>query len=139
MDDPFLHTLKFSPPMLAALLFGRNFHLAVREAHSIHPRDYIATAGAGHWTRRGPAIRPTRAPERDLHRSWRVNPGKPYSDSQLTTSVAFMPRKGGSMFVELMPLLAGRTVLITVAKVDDKVVRVNVIRSEEHTSELQSP
>ena len=31
------------------------------------------------------------------------------------------------MFVELMPVLAGRTVLITVAKVDDKTVRVNVI------------
>ena len=31
------------------------------------------------------------------------------------------------MFVELMPLLAGRTVLITVAKVDDKTLRVNVI------------
>ena len=31
------------------------------------------------------------------------------------------------MFVELMPLLAGRTVLITVAKVDDKMLRVNVI------------
>ena len=31
------------------------------------------------------------------------------------------------MFVELMPLLAGRTVLITVAKVDDKILRVNVI------------
>ena|GEM_PF-1318262 len=30
------------------------------------------------------------------------------------------------MFVELMPLLAGRTVLITVAKVDDKTIRVNV-------------
>ena len=29
------------------------------------------------------------------------------------------------MFVELMPLLAGRTVLITVAKVDDKTLRVN--------------
>ena len=27
------------------------------------------------------------------------------------------------MFVELMPLLAGRTVLITVAKVDDKTIR----------------
>src|SRR5271157_1144780 len=38
-----------------------------------------------------------------------------------------MPRKGGSMLVELMPLLAGRTVLITVAKVDDKTLRVNVI------------
>ncbi len=31
------------------------------------------------------------------------------------------------MFVELMPLLAGLTVLITVAKVDDKTLRVNVI------------
>ena len=31
------------------------------------------------------------------------------------------------MFVELMPLLAGRTLLITVAKVDDKTIRVNVI------------
>ena len=31
------------------------------------------------------------------------------------------------MFVELTPLLAGRTVLITVAKVDDKTLRVNVI------------
>jgi PRTRC genetic system protein E len=35
--------------------------------------------------------------------------------------------QGGSVFVELMPLLAGRTVLITVAKVDDKTLRVNVI------------
>jgi hypothetical protein len=33
-----------------------------------------------------------------------------------------MPRKGGPVFVELMPLLAGRTVLITVAKVDDKTI-----------------
>jgi len=31
------------------------------------------------------------------------------------------------VFVQLMPLLAGRTVLITVAKVDDKTLRVNVI------------
>jgi len=31
------------------------------------------------------------------------------------------------MFVGLMPLLASRTVLITVAKVDDKTLRVNVI------------
>ena len=31
------------------------------------------------------------------------------------------------MFVELMPLLNGRTVLITVAKLDDKTLRVNVI------------
>lgn len=31
------------------------------------------------------------------------------------------------MFVELVPLLAGRTVFITVAKADDKTFRVNVI------------
>ncbi len=31
------------------------------------------------------------------------------------------------MFVELMPLLVGRTVLITVAKAYDKTLRVNVI------------
>ena len=31
------------------------------------------------------------------------------------------------MFVELMPLLAGRTVMITVARENDKTVRVNVI------------
>jgi len=31
------------------------------------------------------------------------------------------------MFIELMPLLASRTVLITVAKVDDHTLRVNVI------------
>jgi hypothetical protein len=30
------------------------------------------------------------------------------------------------MFVELMPLLAARTVLITGAKMDDKTIRVNV-------------
>ncbi len=34
------------------------------------------------------------------------------------------------MFVELMPLLAGRTLLITVAKVDDKTIRVNVIPTQ---------
>ena len=31
------------------------------------------------------------------------------------------------MFVELMPLLAGRTVMITVAREDNKTLRVNVI------------
>ena len=31
------------------------------------------------------------------------------------------------MFVEIMPFLAGRTVLITVAKMDDKRLRVNVL------------
>ena len=40
------------------------------------------------------------------------------------------------MFVELMPLLAGRTVLITVAKVDDKTLRVNVI---PHTKADENP
>ena len=39
------------------------------------------------------------------------------------------------MFVELMPLLAGRTVLITVAKVDDKTLRVNVIPALAKTDE----
>ena len=40
------------------------------------------------------------------------------------------------MFVELMPLLAGRTVFITVAKVDDKTLRVNVI---PHTKADENP
>ena len=35
------------------------------------------------------------------------------------------------MFVELMPMLAGRTVLITVARENDKTVRVCVILPEE--------
>ncbi len=39
------------------------------------------------------------------------------------------------MFVELMPLLAGRTVLITVAKVDDKTLRVNVIPAQAKADE----
>ena len=39
------------------------------------------------------------------------------------------------MFVELMPLLAGRTVLITVAKVDDKTLRVNVIPAQAKPDE----
>ena len=34
------------------------------------------------------------------------------------------------MFVELMPMLAGRTVMITVARENDKTLRVNVILSE---------
>ncbi len=45
------------------------------------------------------------------------------------------------MFLELMPLLAGRTVLITVAKVDDKTLRVNVIphaKAEENAA-LSTP
>ena len=39
------------------------------------------------------------------------------------------------MFVELMPLLAGRIVLITVAKVDDKTLRVNVIPAQAKVDE----
>jgi PRTRC genetic system protein E len=39
------------------------------------------------------------------------------------------------VFVELMPLLAGRTVLITVAKVDDKTPRVNVIPAQAKADE----
>ena len=39
------------------------------------------------------------------------------------------------MFVELMPVLAGRTVLITVAKVDDKTLRVNVIPTQVKADE----
>jgi hypothetical protein len=31
------------------------------------------------------------------------------------------------VFVELMPLLSGRTVMITVAREDDRTLRVNVI------------
>jgi PRTRC genetic system protein E len=39
------------------------------------------------------------------------------------------------VFVELMPLLAGRTVLITVAKVDDKTLRLNVIPTQAKADE----
>ena len=39
------------------------------------------------------------------------------------------------MFVELMPLLAGRTVLITVAKVDDKTLRVNIVPAQARADE----
>jgi PRTRC genetic system protein E len=39
------------------------------------------------------------------------------------------------VFVELMPLLAGRTVLIMVAKVDDKTLRVNVIPTRVNPDE----
>jgi PRTRC genetic system protein E len=39
------------------------------------------------------------------------------------------------MFTELMPLLASRTVLITVAKVDDKTLRVNVIPAQAKADE----
>jgi PRTRC genetic system protein E len=46
------------------------------------------------------------------------------------------------MFVELMPLLADRTVLITVAKVDDKTLRVNVIphgKADDDNPALSTP
>ena len=40
------------------------------------------------------------------------------------------------MFVELMPMLTGRTVVITVAREDDKAVRVCIILSEKFSSRL---
>ena len=46
------------------------------------------------------------------------------------------------MFVELMPLLAGRTVMITVARVDDRTLRVNVIPTktlENENAALTTP
>ncbi len=45
------------------------------------------------------------------------------------------------MFVELMPLLADRTVMITVARVDDQVLRVNVMatKSESENPALSTP
>jgi len=39
------------------------------------------------------------------------------------------------VFIELMPLLAGRTVMITVARVDDRTLRVNVIPTKTSESE----
>ncbi len=39
------------------------------------------------------------------------------------------------MFIELMPFLAGRTVLITVAKVNDTTLRVNVIPTQAKADE----
>jgi PRTRC genetic system protein E len=39
------------------------------------------------------------------------------------------------VFVELMPLLAGRTVMITVARVDDRTLRCNVIPTKINESE----
>ena len=46
------------------------------------------------------------------------------------------------MFVELMPLLAGRTVMITVSRVDDRTLRVNVIptkTNEDENAALTTP
>ena len=46
------------------------------------------------------------------------------------------------MFVELMPLLAGRTVMIAVARVDDRTLRINVIptkTSEGENAALTTP
>ena len=42
------------------------------------------------------------------------------------------------MFVELMPLLAGRTVMIAVARVDDRTLRVNVIPTKKNEDENQA-
>ena len=43
------------------------------------------------------------------------------------------------MFVELMPLLAGRTVMITVAREDEKTLRVNVIPAARKLKEDENP
>jgi len=43
------------------------------------------------------------------------------------------------VFVELMPLLASRTVLISVAKVDDHTLRVNVIPTQAKADENPAP
>ena len=42
------------------------------------------------------------------------------------------------MFVELMPMLAGRTVMITVARENDKTVRVNIIPKRVKDDENQA-
>jgi PRTRC genetic system protein E len=42
------------------------------------------------------------------------------------------------VFVELMPLLAGRTVMITVARLDDQTLRVNVIPTSK-SGETENP
>src|SRR5690242_11228859 len=50
--------------------------------------------------------------------------------------------KGGLVFTELMPLLAGRTVLITVARESDTTIRVNVCpkrSSEGENAALSTP
>ena len=39
------------------------------------------------------------------------------------------------MFVELMPLLAGRTVMITIARLDDKTLRANVVPAQARADE----
>jgi PRTRC genetic system protein E len=50
--------------------------------------------------------------------------------------------KGGAVFVELMPVLAGRTVMITIARIDEERIRVNVIptkASEDENTALSTP
>jgi hypothetical protein len=42
------------------------------------------------------------------------------------------------VFVELMPLLADRTALITVAKVDNKTIRVDVIPTQAKADQNRS-
>ena len=43
------------------------------------------------------------------------------------------------MFVELMPVLAGRTVMITVAREDERTLRVNVIPATRKLKEDENP
>jgi PRTRC genetic system protein E len=50
--------------------------------------------------------------------------------------------KGGAVFVELMPVLAGRTVMITIARIDEERIRVNVIptkASQDENTALSTP
>jgi len=48
-------------------------------------------------------------------------------------------KEGGTVFVELMPLLAGRTVMITVAREDENTLRVNVIPATRKLKEDENP
>jgi len=66
--NPKSHQFHGQVQISAALLLVRNFPFDVRARHSIHPRDYIKT-GRCQAVHRDPALRLTRAPERDLHRS----------------------------------------------------------------------
>ena len=50
--------------------------------------------------------------------------------------------EGGTVFVELMPLLGERTVMITVARLNQNSIRINVIpskRKEDENAALTTP
>ena len=48
-------------------------------------------------------------------------------------SLSIRPVKGGRVFVELMPLLGERAVMITVARLNQNSIRINVIPSRKKT------